>query len=94
LFILQRNNAEVIANSILNLREKKLINAPEEDPHISSELRNQGVELMDEGAGQRVGSEGVGPDLEGEGIQSEGSEGEGPDSEEPAGKEAEGDIKS
>ena len=43
----QRNNAQVIANSLLNLKEKELILAPEDDPHISSELKKQGAELKE-----------------------------------------------
>ena len=39
--LMQRNNAEVIADSILNLREKQLIFSPEDDVHISSELKEQ-----------------------------------------------------
>lgn len=46
--IMQRNNAEVIADSIVNLKEKQLIFSPEDDPHISSELREQGAELREE----------------------------------------------
>ena len=47
----------MIANSILNLKEKRLILSPEDDPHISSELREQRVGLSEEGVGP---SEGVG----------------------------------
>ena len=35
----------MIADSLLNLKEKRLIFAPEDDPHISSELRRQGAGL-------------------------------------------------
>ncbi len=41
----QRNNARVIADSILNLNEKKLISNPRDDPHVTSELRTQGAPL-------------------------------------------------
>ena len=41
----QRNNADVISESILNLRKQGLIKAPEDDPHVTSELRNQGAPL-------------------------------------------------
>ena len=41
----QRNNADVISESILNLKKQGLITAPEDDPHVSSELRQQGAPL-------------------------------------------------
>lgn len=41
----QRNNAQVIADSILNLKKNELIFSPEDDPHIGSELRAQGATL-------------------------------------------------
>ena len=41
----QRNNADVISESILNLKERGLITAPEDDPHLTSELRKQGAPL-------------------------------------------------
>lgn len=41
----QRNNADVISESILNLKEKGLITAPEDDPHLTAELRKQGAPL-------------------------------------------------
>lgn len=44
--MLQRNNAQVIANSIINLKDKGLIFSPEEDPHISAELKRQGAGLQ------------------------------------------------
>lgn len=43
----QRNNAQVIADSILNLKHKELILSPEDDPHIASELKRQGGKLED-----------------------------------------------
>lgn len=48
---LQRTNARVIADSILNLRAKKLISAPNEDPHIVEQLRVEGITLEDQGVG-------------------------------------------
>lgn len=47
----QRTNARVIADSILNLRAKKLISAPNEDPHIVEQLRVEGITLEDQGVG-------------------------------------------
>jgi hypothetical protein len=41
----QRKNADVISNSILNLKKQGLITAPEDDPHVTSELRQQGAPL-------------------------------------------------
>lgn len=41
----QQNNARVIADSILALREERLISDPSDDPHITSELRKQGTAL-------------------------------------------------
>jgi histone deacetylase 11 len=41
----QRNNARVIADSILGLHREKLISNPLEDSHITSELREQGASL-------------------------------------------------
>ena len=41
----QRNNARVIADSILNLKKERLIDSPENDAHVTSELRNQGVSV-------------------------------------------------
>ena len=41
----QRNNAQVIADSLINLKEKGLRSMPVDDPHVSSELRRQGAEL-------------------------------------------------
>lgn len=41
----QQNNARVIADSILALREERLISDPSDDPHITSELRKQGAAL-------------------------------------------------
>ena len=35
----------MIADSILNLQRLGLINSPEEDPHLTSELRLQGAPL-------------------------------------------------
>ena len=35
----------MISESILNLKEERLITAPEDDPHVASELRNQGAPL-------------------------------------------------
>ena len=40
----------MIADSIMNLRDRNLILAPEDDPHIASELKKQGAGLQ-EGAG-------------------------------------------
>ena len=55
---LQRNNAQVIANSIINLKEKGLIFSPEDDPHILSELKRQGAGLQrEEGEELRTGEE-------------------------------------
>lgn len=44
-FLFQRNNAQVIADSLINLKQKGLIFAPEDDPHISAELKRQGAKL-------------------------------------------------
>ncbi len=44
-FFAQRNNARVIADSILNLNKEKLISNPSDDPHVTSELRTQGAAL-------------------------------------------------
>ena len=41
----QRNNARVIADSILNLKNEGLIDSPENDTHLTSELRTQGVSV-------------------------------------------------
>ena len=41
----QRNNAQVIADSILTLQKNRLISSPEDDPHVSSELKAQGATL-------------------------------------------------
>ena len=35
----------MISDSIINLKEEGLITAPEDDPHVTSELRNQGAPL-------------------------------------------------
>lgn len=50
-FHLQRTNARVIADSILNLRAKHLISAPNEDSHIVEQLRVEGITLEDHGVG-------------------------------------------
>ena len=36
----------MISESILNLNKQGLITAPEDDPHVSSELRQQGAPLL------------------------------------------------
>ena len=41
----QRTNADVISESIINLNKEGLIKAPEDDPHVTSELRRQGAPL-------------------------------------------------
>ena len=35
----------MISDSIINLKNEGLITAPEDDPHVTSELRNQGAPL-------------------------------------------------
>ncbi len=49
LSFLQRNNARVIADSILNLRRKKLISSPTEDPSIAEQLGAEGYRIRHEG---------------------------------------------
>ena len=44
----------MIADSIMNLRDRNLILAPENDPHIASELKRQGAGLQ-EGVGSSRG---------------------------------------
>ena len=41
----QQNNARVIADSILTLQRENLISSPQEDPHVSAELSEQGAPL-------------------------------------------------
>jgi len=45
----------VIANSILNLKEKGLITSPEEDPHIVEQLGEAGRTLRESEVGARRG---------------------------------------
>ena len=53
---MQQNNARVIADSILGLHREDLISNPLDDPHVTTELREQGASLLE---GQR-GNEGGG----------------------------------
>ena len=55
-FSMQQNNARVIADSILALHREDLISNPLDDPHVTTELREQGASLLE---GQR-GNEGRG----------------------------------
>ena len=45
----QQNNARVIADSILALHRGELISNPLDDPHVTSELREQGASLSQGG---------------------------------------------
>ena len=47
LYALQQNNALVMANSILKLKENGLITSPEEDPHIVEQLGEAGRTLRE-----------------------------------------------
>ena len=46
---MQQNNARVIADSILALHQGDLISNPLEDSHVTTELREQGALLSQEG---------------------------------------------
>lgn len=58
----QRNNAQVIADSLINLKQKELILSPEDDPHVSAELRRQGAELEPSKGAELEPSQGVEPE--------------------------------
>ena len=69
----------MIADSLVNLRDKGLILAPEDDPHIASELKTQGAELKKKGTGAKKKAEPAKQKAklkEEEGVESGGSEGE------------------
>ena len=54
-YFVQRNNARVIADSILALHRGNLISNPLDDPHVTSELQEQGASLSQGGGASEGG---------------------------------------
>ena len=52
-FSMQQNNARVIADSILGLHREDLISNPLDDPHVTTELQEEGASLLEGQRGTR-----------------------------------------